>query len=454
MTHKIKILIADDDPVLLELLPAQIISDDFEISTTDNGESVLKSNEKEDFDVILLDVNLPDISGVEVLSKIRLAKDAPEVIMLTADKSLETGVEAMKRGAYDYITKPAEPEQVKAIIKKAHEKHQLVRQNEKLRVAVRQHNADSVVKPIYASDLMKQIFAQSEKVAGLDTTLLITGESGTGKDVLARWVHSKGYRNELPMISVNCGALPDTLFESEFFGFEKGAFTGANKQKIGLIEAADGSTLFLDEIGEMPMTMQVKLLHFLENGAFRRIGSTRDRKVDVRIIAATNKDLPEEIREGSFRSDLFYRLNVIAFHLPALRERTDDIPPLIDVFLEMFSRRYNRPDLKLTETARNQLMKHGWHGNIRELKNTLERTVALSAENEIDEIFGLITHPLARDPEEDIHKFHPIPLADIEKRHILDVLSSVDGKREKAADILGITARTLYRKLKEYNSQG
>ncbi|NNE98221.1 MAG: sigma-54-dependent Fis family transcriptional regulator, partial [Pyrinomonadaceae bacterium] len=282
MTDKIKILIADDDPVLLKLLPAQLSAEDLLISVTESGKSVIEALKKEVFDVILLDVNLPDISGVEVLSKIRQTDNSPEVVMLTADKSLQTGVETMRLGAYDYVTKPAESEHVEVVIRKAAEKRRLVKRNKQLQIAVQQQNESSVVKPVFASPVMEQIYAQAERVADLDTTLLITGESGTGKDVFAHWIHSLGSRSESPLISVNCGALPENLFESEFFGYEKGAFTGAGKQKIGLIEASDGSTLFLDEIGEMPMTMQVKLLHFLENGAFRRVGSTQDRSVDVR----------------------------------------------------------------------------------------------------------------------------------------------------------------------------
>ena len=453
MNRKIKILIADDDPVLLQLLPAQIDSDDFIISTTVNGKSVLKALVKEDFDVILLDVNLPDISGVEVLSKIRRAKDAPEVIMLTADKSLTTGVEAMRRGAYDYITKPAEPEQVEAIVRKAFDKRKLILQNEKLRTAVRHQNENASVKPVHASAPMKEIISQASKVAGLDTTILITGESGTGKDVLARWIHAEGHRREFPLITVNCGALPENLFESEFFGFEKGAFTGAMKQKIGLIEAADGSTLFLDEIGEMPMTMQVKLLNFLESGRVRRVGATRDKIVDVRIIAATNKNLPQQISAGKFRDDLFYRLNIIAFDLPSLRKRMADAPILIDFFLKQLGQKYSREKLRLSDSARNKLMNHNWLGNIRELKNTLERTVALSSGDLIEEIYGLASQSLKPTQSGSQNEPDLVSLAEVEKKHILNVLESADGKREKAASILGITSRTLYRKLKEYSSE-
>jgi DNA-binding NtrC family response regulator len=359
----------------------------------------------------------------------------------------------MRRGAYDYITKPAEPEQVEAIVRKAFDKRKLILQNEKLRTAVRHQNENASVKPVHESASMKEIISQASKVAGLDTTILITGDSGTGKDVLARWIHAEGHRREFPLITVNCGALPENLFESEFFGFEKGAFTGAMKQKIGLIEAADGSTLFLDEIGEMPMTMQVKLLNFLESGRVRRVGATRDKTVDVRIIAATNKNLPQQVRDGKFRDDLFYRLNIIAFDLPSLRERMADVPILIDFFLKQLGQKYNRAKLRLSDSARNKLMNHNWLGNIRELKNTLERTVALSSGELIKEIYGLATQSLKPTQPGSQNEPNLVSLAEVEKKHILNVLESADGKREKAASILGITSRTLYRKLKEYSSE-
>ncbi|MBC7795974.1 MAG: sigma-54-dependent Fis family transcriptional regulator, partial [Pyrinomonadaceae bacterium] len=333
MKRKIKVLLADDDPILCRLLPRQLNSAFFEVTAITSGQQLLDDLQETDCDVILLDVNLPDVSGLEVLQQIRQIEDAPEVIMLTADSSLATGIEAMRLGAYDYITKPAAPEQIEAVIRKAEEKRNLVRQNVRLRAAVRQQDESSISEPIFYNPLMRQVFAQAERVARIDTTILITGESGTGKDVLARWVHQKSERGNSPLIVVNCGALPENLFESEFFGHEKGSFTGATSQRIGLIEAADGSSLFLDEMGEMPLSMQVKLLHFLENGAFRRVGATRDRKSDVRIIAATNRPLELDVKDGRFRTDLFYRLNVVSFHLPPLRERREDIEPLIDFFL-------------------------------------------------------------------------------------------------------------------------
>lgn len=451
MADKIRVLLADDDPVLVRLLPRQLSSDDMEISTTDKGQAVLDVLRKKDFDVVLLDVNLPDMSGVDVLSKIRQTENAAEVIMLTADKSLETGVEAMRLGAYDYVTKPAHSKEVEEIVRKASEKHNLVRQNERLRVAVRQQEESTGGKAVHTTPAMEAVFSQAERVANLDTTLLITGESGTGKDVLARWIHRNSDRAELPLISVNCGAIPENLFESELFGYEKGAFTGAAKQKIGLIEAADNSTLFLDEIGEMPLSLQVKLLHFLENNTYRRVGSTKDQKVNVRVVAATNKNLPDEVRDKNFRADLFYRLNVISFEIPSLRERPEDIQSLADFFLESLCVRYRRPDLELSKSAREQLQKHSWYGNVRELKNTLERTVALSAGDTIEEIYGLVNQIISSNQAAQEEVFEPIPLAELEKNHILKVLETVDGNREKAASILGITSRTLYRKIKEYN---
>ena len=453
MKQKTKVLLADDDPVLRKLLPHQLSADNFEISTVANGEEVLLAVKEEDFDIILLDVNLPEISGLEILKTIRQMDNAPEVIMLTADRSLTTGIEAMRRGAYDYITKPALPEHIETVVHRAEEKRRLIKQNTRLRAAVLSQNKSSATEPVHQSPVMKKIFSQAEIVAKTDSTLLITGESGTGKDVLARWIHSRSQRADLPFLSVNCGALPENLFESEFFGYEKGAFTGATAQKLGLIESSDGSTLFLDEIGEMPLTMQVKLLHFLENGAFRRVGATRDRQADVRVIAATNRPLEEDVKERRFRADLFYRLNVISFHLPPLRQRHEDIPELIEFFLEGLRVRFDRPRLTLSHHAKQLLIEHKWYGNIRELRNTLERAVVLSVDDFIEEIYDLNTQRFSQ-----IHSSispqvaNPlVPLAEIERLHILRVLAEVGGKREKAASILGITSRTLYRKLKELN---
>jgi DNA-binding NtrC family response regulator len=453
MKRKIKVLIADDDAVLCHLIKAQLNTEEFETSAINSGMEILNALREEDFDVVLLDINLPDVSGLEILQTIKTFNDAPEVIMLTAYSTLKTGIESMRLGAFDYLTKPALPELIEQLIRRAYEKNSLVKQNQRLKAVVRQQNEAIIQIPIHQSEVMKKIFSQAEMVAKIDTTLLITGESGTGKDVLARWIHSQSPRGDLPIVSINCGALPENLFESEFFGYEKGSFTGASNQKIGLIEAADSSTIFLDEIGEMPLSMQVKLLHFLENGSFRRLGATRDKQADVRVIAATNRPLEEDIQEGKFRSDLYYRLNIISFHIPPLRERSEDILALIQNFLDGLKIKFNRPKLEISENAINILLNHQWLGNVRELKNTLERAVVLSPIDTITEIHGLqkgLENFETKNTNLNSKSVEILPLEEIEKQHILETLEKLGGKREKAAAALGITARTLYRKLNEY----
>ena len=308
---------------------------------------------------------------------------------------------------------------------------------------------------------MSAVVSQAEAAARSDSTVLLTGESGTGKDVLARFIHSKSGRSSDPMIMVNCGALPETLFESEFFGHERGAFTGASSLRRGLLEAADASSLFLDEIGDLPLLMQVKLLHFLEQGRFRRVGSTRDQNADVRIIAATNRDLSTEVERQRFRADLYYRLNVVSLHVPPLRERPEDIPRFIDHFLEIYRQRFNRPKLDVTADARQQLLTYSWPGNVRELRNCLERAAAISVTDIIEAaqipFLGAGQQSLASGPA--AHATAPatetVPktLEELEREHILRILDDSEGNRERAAAILGISSRTLYRKLREYESQ-
>jgi DNA-binding NtrC family response regulator len=392
--------------------------------------------------------------------------DAPEIIMLTADTSLATGIEAMRLGAYDYLTKPATLDEMEAVIRKADEKSRLVRQNASLRSVVRQPATveDEAPALIYRSDAMRGVVELAESAARLDSTVIITGESGTGKDVLARFIHARSARSDSPLITVNCGAMPEPLFESEFFGHEKGAFTGASSLKRGLIEAADGSTLFLDEVGEMPLPAQVKLLHFLEQGRFRRVGSTRDQSVDVRVIAATNRHLPRDVRDGRFRADLFYRLNVVSLHILPLRERSSDIPALIEYFLTLYRQRFNRPALSLSDEALKRLDTFSWPGNIRELRNCLERAIALSPTDTIEAEQLLLSGDgggaqaleQGADSQPPAHggvsSPQPPTLYELERQHILRVLSEAGGNRERAAAILGISARTPYRKLREYET--
>jgi len=462
MNRKIRILVVDDDNLLRKLVTQQLIRADFDAAPSASGKHALDTLRAEDYDVVLLDIMMSDISGLDTLREIRKFEDPPEVIMLTADTSLATGVEAMRQGAYDYLTKPVTLDEIEAVIRKADEKRRLVKQNESLRSAARPTGSGDEVTPIMQKNsVVAALVSEAQSAARTDSTILLTGESGTGKDVFARLIHAKSGRNRLPMITVNCGALPETLFESEFFGHERGAFTGASSLRRGLLEAADGSSLFLDEIGDLPLPMQVKLLQFLEQGTFRRVGSTRDQHADVRVIAATNRNLPEEVSRQSFRADLFYRLNVVELHIPPLRERTEDIPKLIDYFLDIYRERFGRPQLELSDDARAQLQTYDWPGNVRELRNCLERAAALSAGDVIDAgqipILGSPTRGIIADrsPAAAAAAPHSLPrtLEELEREHILEVLKHSDGNRERTAAILGISSRTLYRKIREYENQ-
>ncbi|MFN2454803.1 MAG: sigma-54-dependent transcriptional regulator [Pyrinomonadaceae bacterium] len=472
MSRKIRVLIVDDDALLRRLVPQQLARSGFHTASAASGDEAMTTLREVDYDVVLLDINMPGVlSGLDALREIRKMEDAPEVIMLTADTSLSTGIEAMRLGAYDYLTKPSTLDEMEAVIRKADEKRRLVRQNASLRQTIEQPQADedgatsAAPAVVYESPQMRGLVALAETAATLDSTVIITGESGTGKDVLARFIHSRSSRAALPVITVNCGALPEALFESEFFGHEKGAFTGASALKRGLIEAADGASLFLDEVGEMPLASQVKLLQFLEQGRFRRVGSTRDQMADVRIIAATNRRLAEDVREGRFRADLFYRLNVISLHVPPLRERREDIPALVDYFLTIYRQRFNRPALYLSDETRRRLTEYEWPGNVRELRNSLERAAALSATDVLEA--AQILPAMPDDPTRHIASQNSssahagggltpagasVTLDELERQHILRVLEETGGNRDRAAALLGISARTLYRKLREYET--
>jgi two-component system, NtrC family, response regulator AtoC len=462
MGRKIRVMVVDDDAVLRRLVSDQAARMGFDSASAASGEEALDALSKSDFDVVLLDIRMPGLSGLDALREIRKLEDPPEVIMLTADTSLGTGLEAMRLGAYDYLTKPATLDEIEAVVRKADEKRRLVRQNASLKDAVRQPSEDAQGSLVYKSREMEGLVGLAETAARADSTVVITGESGTGKDVLARFIHARSARAEQPVIDVNCAALPETLFESEFFGHERGAFTGATSTKRGLIEAADGSTLFLDEVGEMPAQTQVKLLRFLEEGRFRRVGSTRDRASDVRVIAATNRNLAEDVSAGRFRADLFYRLNVISLHVPPLRKRREDIPALVEHFLALYRERFNRPALDLSEGARARLETYDWPGNVRELRNCLERAAALAADDliEADQVLpaparadeGANADDASTSLEGSSSTNAPVTLEQLERRHILRVLEEAGGNRERAAAILGISSRTLYRKLREYET--
>lgn len=466
-----RVLIVDDELLQRKIVARQIELLDFICETAANAAEAMEILQARDFDVVLLDVQMTDVSGLEVLPLIKRLEDAPEVVMLTLDVSLETGIAAMREGAYDYLTKPAAPAALDVIVRKAAEKRRLARQNSSLRdfIKTRTERAESDALPVQANAVMREIVGQADAIAPLASTVLITGESGTGKDILARYIHNRSPRSRSAMVSINCGAMPETLFESEFFGYEKGAFTGANQLKRGLLEAADGSTLFLDEIGEMPLALQVKLLRFLESGEYRRVGGTRELFADARVIAATNRDLTEAVRESRFRADLYYRLNVIEMRVPPLRERSEDLAVLIDYFLEFYRAQFGKPNLHLTDAARHKLLAYEYPGNVRELKNVIERAAALASGDAIEEanIFFQKSAPADGEVAADNAETGYLPafgadefdfaggekiakLEELERRHILSVLTFAKGNRTRAADLLGISERTLYRRLRDY----
>jgi two-component system response regulator AtoC len=459
MKRNLRVMLVDDDELFSRIIREQLSRSGFDVAAVTDGQAALKALVESDYDVMLLDIQMPGISGLDILREVRKFGDPPEVIMLTGDTSLATGLEAMRLGAYDYLTKPSSLEEMEALILKADEKRRLVRQNASLRsVARAPEAAETAGAPfVYKSAAMENIVKLAQSAAALDSTVVITGESGTGKDVVARFLHAKSTRRDLPLVALNCGAVPDSLFESEFFGHERGAFTGANMLKRGLVEAADGSTLFLDEVGDLPLEMQVKLLHFLEQGAFRRVGTTREQRADVRVIAATNRNLADEVARGRFRADLYYRLNVVAIHLPPLRERREDIPALIDFYLGIYRERFKRPALEISTETRQLLLDYSWPGNVRELRNCLERATALSTGDLIE-----VEPFLPQTAKQTSSELSPAPaanpnippptLADIERDHILLVLQQAKGNRERAAGLLGISSRTLYRKLREYET--
>ncbi len=376
------ILVVDDEPNYLIIL-AEILRDEgFEVFTAENGEKALEIVRTTDLDLVLTDMQMPVMGGMELLRQVKSINNNLPVIMLTAYGEVEKAVAAMRDGAFNYLTKPFKNDELIANIKKAVEHYSLLRENIRLRHEVKKRS--SFAEMIGKNKQMQMLFSMIEKVAPTPASVLITGESGTGKELVARAIHNYSPRDKEPFISVNCAALPDSLLESELFGHEKGAFTGAIALRKGRFEMADRGTLFLDEIGEMALPLQAKLLRILQEKTFQRVGGTHEQKVDVRIVAATNKDLKEEVEAGRFREDLYYRLNVLHLHLPPLRERPDDIPLLVEHFVGKFARQLNKPDLKVSPAALRFLTTLSWEGNVRELENTIERASILCINSTIN----------------------------------------------------------------------
>src|SRR5688572_21542400 len=370
------VLIIDDEPGLRQTVSLILADEGYEVHAASDGEEGLAKALEVQPDVVLCDVRMPRLSGIEFLEKYRAANGTAMVIVMTAYGGMETAIQAMKKGAYDYLPKPFSPDQLVLTLKKAEEREALRREVTRLRaeVSIERRYREIVVK----SPAMTKALEVATKVAKHPSPVLITGESGTGKELIARLIHDESERARAAFVPVNCGAIPENLLESELFGYTKGAFTGADRDKPGLFEAASGGTLLLDEIGDMPVTLQVKLLRVLQESEIRRLGDTRARSVDVRLVAATNKDLDEEVRLGDFRRDLFYRIAVVPIHLVPLRQRRDEIPLLVHHFIEQYNRKLKLDIRGIDADAMRVLLEYPWPGNVRELENTVERALVLS----------------------------------------------------------------------------
>lgn len=443
------VLVIDDEEKLRTLLTRIISLEGLEVFSASNGKAALKRLEQTDINVVLCDVKLPDINGVELAQVIKEKYPLTEIILLTAYANIQDGVQAIKNGAFDYLIKGDDNNKIIPLLHSALEKAGMSKRLMQLEKQVGEKYSFENI--IGSSKNIKEVIDLAQKVSLTDTTVLLTGETGTGKEVFAQAIHYAGKRNHKPFVALNCSAFSKELLESELFGHKAGAFTGAIKDKRGLFEEANTGTIFLDEIGEMDVDLQAKLLRVLETGEFLKIGETKPVHINVRIIAATNKDLQKEIETGHFREDLYYRISVFEIALPPLRERIQDIETLALHFLELFSTKMNKKIKTISPECLEALKRHAWNGNIRELKNVIERSVILSKENELTldslpaELQG---HPIQAREGKQLSAFD---LASAEKIHIQKVLNYTNGNKTEAARLLNIALTTLYRKLTEYN---
>jgi DNA-binding NtrC family response regulator len=449
-----KILVIDDEVAILDTLRILLRREGYEVFTAAGGQRGVEMLPEVRPDVIVTDVRMPGTGGLEVLAAARELDASLPVVLMTAQASLQTAVRAVNEGAFYYLQKPFANDELLAICRRATETRMLRRENQALKTEISRRARSDASRPTGKSRGFLEVLRVAETAAPEDSTILISGESGTGKEVLASYIHAASNRTTGPFVSINCGALPETLLESELFGHVRGSFTGAVRDKDGLFVAARGGTFFLDEVGEMSPATQVKLLRALQAREVIPVGATEPVAVDVRIIAATNRDLDEEIRRGAFRSDLFYRLNVIPLHLPPLRERRDDIPLLAEFFLERLARARGRTPPQLAAEALTVLQEYHWPGNVRELENALERAVVLSKGGDItvDSLPSRITARQALPLVSEQLPPNP-PLEIIERAYIQWVLQSEGGNKSRTAEVLGIDPSTLYRKLVRYGLQ-
>jgi len=448
-----RVLIVDDETAILDTLRILLKREGFAVETAVGGQQGIDRMHETRPDVLLTDVRMPGVGGLEVLLAARELDPSLPVILMTAQASLQTAIRAVNEGAYYYIQKPFANDELLAIVRRASESRQLKRENQALKTEIRRRDRGDAVRPIGKSKSFVESLKLAETVGPTDSTVLISGESGTGKEVLARYLHELSGRSEGPFVSINCGALPENLLESELFGHVRGSFTGAVRDKQGLFVAAKGGTFFLDEVGEMSPATQVKLLRVLQEREVIPVGATEAVPVDVRIVAATNRDLDEEIRRGGFRSDLFYRLNVITLHLPPLRERADDVPLLAAHFLQRFAASRGR-QVRLAPETLEAMQGYDWPGNVRELENALERAAVMTPGEEIGP-GALPARITERAPQPLVQaSLPPNPTLEIiERAYIHWVLQAEGGNKTRAAEVLGIDPSTLYRKLLRYGME-
>jgi two-component system NtrC family response regulator len=448
---KLNILVVEDGQSQREMLRDFLVREGHSVAEAENGDTAIQSVLKGHFDMILLDYKMPGMDGMQVLKEVKKINPEIDVIIITAYGTIETAVDAMKAGAIDYITKPVEFDELLIHVDRVSERRTLIRENEILRQELSEKGV-TMDKIIYQSHKMDVLINMASRIAVSRATVLIKGESGTGKELLARLIHNLSPRSARLINVVNCSALPESLLESELFGHEKGAFTGATTRRIGRFEEADGGTLFLDEIGDISASVQVKLLRFLQEREFQRVGGNQTIHSDVRIISATNRDLESKVKEGTFREDLFYRLNVVVMDMPPLRERKEDVPPLIAHFLKRFAADNGKNVTGITSEARDLLLKYDYPGNVRELENIIERAVVISRNS----VISVDDLPFDEDrihPEDAGKKGEGLlrgSIEEMERKLILEAMEKSGDHQTKAAEILGISERMLRYKLKKY----
>jgi len=441
---KTKILVVDDDKNLLDLIHMRLEGSGYDVAAVSHENEAKAIAVKETFDVSVIDLQLVNQDGLSLMEELHLIHPEMPVIILTAHGSIESAVDAMKRGAFNYLTKPFDSRELILQIERAREKSKLTGEITRLKELLEERFGFGNI--IAKSEPMRRVLDQVARIAKTESNVAIYGASGTGKELIAKAIHTTSERNDFPFLAINCAAIPETLLESELFGYEKGAFTGAVKSSKGLFTQANGGTIFLDEIGDMPLSLQAKLLRVLQERSFIPLGSDQPVSVDVRIIVATNKDLKEEVKKGNFREDLFYRIHVIPVNLPLLKERKEDIPPLVEHFIRKYSDQMDKGVKAITPTAIQKLMLHDWPGNVRELENTIEYAVAMTSSDTItdDLIFQL------KNDQDDLLNFNEAK-ADFERQYLVNLLKITEGNVSKAAELAGKYRADLYNLLKKHS---